>query len=479
MNDLPGASEGDAAGVPSDLDSAARCLDADATSSEPGGSEAEPEQDRAVEPTGKRAVSDEEPGASGTDATSSEADRDEPVEDRASSEGEPSQPVDQPTAIEADPTEAAVDEEPTASEDDEPAGPPEPRPDPDRRAEVARRSLQYLIDKVGAERAVVLMEVEAQEQLEVEAVCGFEATNFLQDAPVYHEILRRALREGAPEQMNDPWEYLGLDPDDPIVKATMADSSRGNSAICVPLKSPSGRVIGLLYGDHHQTEAFRARQMQLILAYAREMEARLFPGPPSEPRPRPPRVHRQPGAGAPDSGPEATENKPRRILPVFRPPVLPARPVSVLIPVGLILAAVWVFVGTLMGSHRTERRPPAGIRVVHTIQNADPMIIARTFLRQVQLRRFGEAWQLLSPDLQKKLPAASFASQAEAWLADSTNRWELGYRTVSETARRETTILVQVDPPQKLKGLPVWRWTLQRSPDGWRIVQMEGAPLRP
>lgn len=103
------------------------------------------------------------------------------------------------------------------------------------------------------------------------------------------------------------------------------------------------------------------------------------------------------------------------------------------------------------------------------------MAVAESFLRQIRARNLAGAHALMTYRLQEELPLASFEVRTNRWLISESHRWELQYRQVRLEQPGQISARVVVEP--RAPGAPVWRWKMAQQSDGWRIDQMDGAPL--
>jgi len=138
----------------------------------------------------------------------------------------------------------------------------------------------------------------------------------------------------------------------------------------------------------------------------------------------------------------------------------------------LALAALLGLAGvTWAGTHRTPRPVQISTPQLPTVVTAEPQQIATNFLQAVGSRRFGEAHSLLSAARRRELSADELGRRLEAWLGVEEHRWDLQYRRAQPAGEGAVEVLPRAD----LKG--VWRWTLVREEQGWKLDGFEGGPL--
>ena len=163
--------------------------------------------------------------------------------------------------------------------------------------------------------------------------------------------------------------------------------------------------------------------------------------------------------------------------PAPPPAVRPAVIAAGLLTVCLALLPAWVGAPP---APRAEPKPaaprPGGAM---TARQAPPEVIAAAFLREASQGQSDPAYQLLSTNLQKRLPPARFRDVWQQWLEVPGQRWELSHRQVALLSQSQLRARLSINPGPVLgdKARP-WTWSLLfEEGRGWRIDQQDGGPL--
>lgn len=215
-------------------------------------------------------------------------------------------------------------------------------------------------------------------------------------------------------------------------------SSDIGSALCVPIQNAEQGLVGWLYADDSAAGAFSVSDRVQWESYGRELGRSLRQAEP--------------------------------VAPVSQS----ARSTSP--PPATLIAAVGLGLLLLMGwglAHRS-RRVPLEPTTTPAVAGAEAVDVARSFHQLLRLRELHQAWMLLTPRLQKKLPEDAFKQKVSGWLANETNRWELQYRKVSPLETGAEQMRVLVEPGPDIHQATAWTWTLVATEEGWRLDRLDG-----
>lgn len=141
----------------------------------------------------------------------------------------------------------------------------------------------------------------------------------------------------------------------------------------------------------------------------------------------------------------------------------------------LLLALVWGLVGARITMTSPEATP-TGPAPVTTTQQAEPLVLARSFLNLLQTRDFEASYRLLSARLQDNLSREDFQSAMQSWVSEGSHAWGLQYRdpvVVDQTGGYCALRLQAVGPAA---GQEDWSWNLVAEDQGWRIDSVNGGP---
>lgn len=215
-----------------------------------------------------------------------------------------------------------------------------------------------------------------------------------------------------------------------------------SSALCVPITTRAGRVLGVLLAESDQTGWFTQDHLQATEEVARSLGERLAEA-------------RMAARAAPP--------------PISPRPALKVGPLAALVLAAGLLG--YLLKGDTGATLNADKTPPTGTPAV---VNAPPEVTPNRFLGSIRLLRFAEAHQLLSPRLQRELPLKRFEKELRGWLGSRENRSDIARRrAVLSKADAETAAIV-VDAGET--GGKPWSWALLRQGHDWRIDRLEGGP---
>ncbi|MGE0494787.1 MAG: hypothetical protein AB7S38_36590 [Vulcanimicrobiota bacterium] len=215
-------------------------------------------------------------------------------------------------------------------------------------------------------------------------------------------------------------------------------SSDIGSALCVPIQNAEQGLVGWLYADDSAAGAFTVSDRVQWESYGRELGRSL----------------RQAEPVAPVS---------QRARSTSPPPAA-------------LIAAVGLGLLLLMGWGLARRPGPVSVDqpTPRAVAEDEAVDVARSFHQLLRLRELHQAWMLLTPRLQEKLPEDAFKQKVSAWLADETNRWEIQSRKISPLETRSNQMKVRVEPGPDIRQATAWTWTLIPTEGGWRLDRLEG-----
>ncbi|MBI3925358.1 MAG: GAF domain-containing protein [Armatimonadetes bacterium] len=299
--------------------------------------------------------------------------------------------------------------------------------------QVISDALEFLKHR-GSERGLMLLKEEATGQFVVRGAFGMDAGVLAAQRPVAL-LLEKARHNGC--------SLVVLDADQDPAFEGIRELLDFRSAVCIPILRSPDQVIGVLYGDSEAgSGVFCYPDLMEAEGLCADLAARL----------------------------EATGRS-----PVPRPEPRTRRRAPVLAAVAVFLVVVPLVWGAARSSAPRRTPTPVPARGQVTLETAGPVAVAESFLRQIRVRNLTGAHALLSYRIQEELPLAPFEARANRWLVSESHRWELQYRKVRLEGQGEIFARIVVEPRDP--GGQVWRWKLAQQSDGWRIDEMNGAPL--
>lgn len=105
-------------------------------------------------------------------------------------------------------------------------------------------------------------------------------------------------------------------------------------------------------------------------------------------------------------------------------------------------------------------------------QEQSPEEVATAFLAAINIGRYDIAYQLVKPDLRKKLSPKAFENQMERWLKQPGVATEASSRRVQVERMRPGKVTVAV-VAEKAASKP-WLWVMVQDPEGWRFDVVPG-----
>ncbi len=139
------------------------------------------------------------------------------------------------------------------------------------------------------------------------------------------------------------------------------------------------------------------------------------------------------------------------------------------------LALIWTLSGTYYGATtRTPRPTPTENEQILKIEKVGPEVVSITLLREVNFRRWAEAYQMLSPQLQEAVSQEQFTELFAKWVEDGGNRWDLGSRRPMVLDPGENFTTVSIEPGPQTKGGKPWKWVFVKEKTGWKLADMKG-----
>lgn len=108
---------------------------------------------------------------------------------------------------------------------------------------------------------------------------------------------------------------------------------------------------------------------------------------------------------------------------------------------------------------------------------SDPTAVVSAFRSSLALRHFKQAYDMLHPDMQAKLPYEQFESRVSQWLTKASNRAELPLRPLIPGPTLEGKPSCLLQPVVGRSNGEIWEWVLCPANGQLRILEMRLGPL--
>ena len=213
-----------------------------------------------------------------------------------------------------------------------------------------------------------------------------------------------------------------------------------SSCMCVPILDDSRTLIGLLYLTSDKPKEFSVQGRFAAEGLAREVAEILQEGTEVE--------------GDTDPSPIGLFSSHSVIISL----------VSV-----IFVMLLLVFVASRGGGVQTEEL---------TSDSSGAREAGRQFARYLRMGEFAPAWELLDPELQKSWSMASFRTQMEVWTSEENNQRILLEKKLSGLKFRDGTAHAIFYPTGIEGDTAVWEWELKKVEDQWRLIKMDGGPVK-
>ena len=204
------------------------------------------------------------------------------------------------------------------------------------------------------------------------------------------------------------------------------------SAMCIPIVKPWGLAALVLAEEAARAQGFSHRQLQVWQPLVDQLA-------------------------------ETITAEPTQIeLPMLTPRALAA--------IGASLLGAMILSWLLKPPPPPPKAPPT--LVVPKPQEQRPEEVAAGFQSALSIGRYDMAYQLLSPDLRKKLPQKSFEGQINRWLAQPGVAQELVSRQVQVAQTRPQKVVLALTSNRR--GSQPWQWVMVETGEGWRLDRLPG-----
>lgn len=245
----------------------------------------------------------------------------------------------------------------------------------------------------------------------------------------------------------------GFDELVPLLKALVAESASKRTAwlattqghfqscLCVPVYEQPELQSGLLVLASQEAKAFVSQDVDRINLLTRGFGERLA-------RCRPAPVQNVP-----------TSRRPH-------------------VAVGFLLALAVLFLFALIP--RPARRSPVPPKLAEknvTVRTAGPEQLARTLLQEASRGNSQRFYAQCSQRFRTRWSPDRFEKSFSAWSSTPGNRWELDYREVAVGEQDEKKALLHIRAAERLGKQPIWRWTMLKEDNGWRLDSMDEGPF--
>lgn len=219
------------------------------------------------------------------------------------------------------------------------------------------------------------------------------------------------------------------------------------SALCVPLFDQVDNPMGVIYLDSKTVGDLDREDRRVIELFSRKISPRI------------------PKWTVPDlaqghQDPDPTNSRPPTAL-------------IALIAACALLILAWVLAPATPGEKRAalERAKPS------VKAQKSPQDTLKTFRVLLGLREYGQAWRLLSPELQSKLTEESFSTKVGEWMSVEKNRWDFQHREIPSASIQGNSATVYLEPGKGMEDQETWIFILELSAEKWLIRQAQSGPL--
>lgn len=119
-------------------------------------------------------------------------------------------------------------------------------------------------------------------------------------------------------------------------------------------------------------------------------------------------------------------------------------------------------------------RQPGPTPVILKLEGGSPTLVAQSVLESLRQRQYESAASFLTSTASVE-QGERFEKQAERWLTQGQNSWELKYRTVGVVELQgEEQAVVAIESLAPDKPGPLWHWHLRKEEKLWKVVRFEG-----
>lgn len=225
---------------------------------------------------------------------------------------------------------------------------------------------------------------------------------------------------------------------DPLLRGV--EKRHFSSCMCIPVLDDSRSMIGLLYLTSDKSKEFSVQGRFAAEGLAREVSEILQAGSEVD--------------GETDPSPIGLLSSP-----------------SVLISLAsvIVVMLMLVFVASSGGGQKGEEV---------TSDSSGAREAGRQFARYLRMGEFAPAWELLDPELQQSWSMASFRTQMEVWTSQEINQRILLEKKLSGLKFRDGTAHAIFYPTGIEGDTDVWEWELKKLDGQWRLIKMDGGPVK-
>ncbi|MBI3928138.1 MAG: tetratricopeptide repeat protein [Armatimonadetes bacterium] len=137
--------------------------------------------------------------------------------------------------------------------------------------ELFEKALSLILEELSPERAFIAYKEKGSQELTPQSTHGIDPGNIFTTGEISLEVIKQVLKTGEPLQLVDAIQTPGF------ANRTSVILSGLRSILCVPIKHPSGLVIGVIYADNRlKAGAFGDQHLSIAAGLARAVEERLI-----------------------------------------------------------------------------------------------------------------------------------------------------------------------------------------------------------
>jgi len=138
--------------------------------------------------------------------------------------------------------------------------------------ELFERALTIMLDKLNPERAFIAYKEKDSQELLPQGTHGIDPQSMFVTGEISMEVIKQVLRDGKPINLVDAIQHPGY------ANRTSVILSGLRSILCVPIKHPSGLIVGLVYADNRlKAGAFDQSHVDWVCELMARVESRLVP----------------------------------------------------------------------------------------------------------------------------------------------------------------------------------------------------------
>ncbi len=138
--------------------------------------------------------------------------------------------------------------------------------------ELFERALTIMLDKLNPERAFIAYKEKDSQELLPQGTHGIDPQSMFVTGEISMEVIKQVLRDGKPINLVDAIQHPGY------ANRTSVILSGLRSILCVPIKHPSGLIVGLIYADNRlKAGAFDQSHVDWVCELMARVESRLVP----------------------------------------------------------------------------------------------------------------------------------------------------------------------------------------------------------